>query len=425
MKIGMQTWGTDGDIRPFLALAGGLSAAGHEVSLVVTSVYNKKYHDYGKEMGFKISHIGQLKYDEETEQTLYEKIGGCRIPIKQVQLVLEYLFDPLIPEMYAAAQKLCQQNDIIVGHFLQHPAMTASEKAGKPYVTVGLNHGGIKSANTAPLGCPDLGKTLNPFWWKFSDFIVDYTFLPAINKLRTEENLPPVKNIMDSVWVSKELNLLAVSKELCNKQPDWHDKHKICGFLNVPGQAENWLMPDDLKEFIDAGPPPVFLTVGSMLDLDGSPEQITGILVQGALQAGCRAIVQSRWDEMAYFPSNPDIFKIKAAPHQFIFPSCAAVVHHGGAGTSHSATLHGCPSIVVEHFGDQPLFGHTLKGLGIAPKLLHRRNVTARKLAKEIRTVLDNPAMKKRAMEIGKSMKEEDGLNSAVKIIEKHFKATE
>ena len=161
-----------------------------------------------------------------------------------------------------------------------------------------------------------------------------------------------------------------------------------------------------------------------MLNWDQSPSVITEILVQGALLAGCRAIVQSCWDELPDFPDNPDIFKIKTVPHRYVFPYCSAVVHHGGAGTSHSATLHGCPSIIIEHSLDQPLFAYELKRIGIAPNVLHRRNITAKKLAKSIKYVIDKPEMKTNAERISKVMKKEDGVNKAVQIIEGHFEST-
>jgi UDP:flavonoid glycosyltransferase YjiC (YdhE family) len=421
MKIGLQTWGTDGDIRPFIALAGGLSASGHDVSLVTTSVHNKEYYSYGNRLDFAISHVGKINLDPKTVSDLHEKLRITKIPIKQLQIVMENFFDPVIPEMYEASKKLCSENDVVIGHFLHHPAMTAAEKSGKPYISISLNHGGIPSKHTVPAGCPKLGELINPFWWKFSNLIVDHALGTSINKLRRDESLPPVRNIMASVWISKHLNLLSVSPHLCEKQPDWSENNKICGFLNIPEQVENWNMPEELRQFIEKGPPPVFLTIGSMLDLDKSPGKITEILVKGALLAGCRAIVQSCWGELPDFPDHPNIFKVKNVPHQHIFPSCAAVVHHGGAGTSQSATLSGCPSVVIEHFGDQTLFANELRRLGVAPKVLHRRCVTEKKLAKAIKFVLDSPDMKKRAEKISKHMKKENGVRRAVDIIESSF----
>ena len=180
-------------------------------------------------------------------------------------------------------------------------------------------------------------------------------------------------------------------------------------------------MPDDLRRFLEAGPPPVFMTLGSMFSLDLEPGVITDILVQGALHARCRAIVQAPWDALAGYPDHPQIYKLRKAPHQHLFPHCSLVVHHGGAGTTHSALLHGCPSVVIQHFGDQDFNASELRRAGVAPKGLNRRTVTGRKLADAIRTVLDHPGMKKRAGELSRVMQKEDGVQTAAELIEKHL----
>jgi len=119
----------------------------------------------------------------------------------------------------------------------------------------------------------------------------------------------------------------------------------------------------------------------------------------------------------AVLAEYPEIYRIARAPHQSVFPGCAAVVHHSGAGTTQSATLAGCPSVVVEHASDQPLWGEVLYRAVISSKLLHRRNVTATKLARAIRIVLDSPEMSKKAKMIGNRMKQEDGVKQAIELI--------
>ncbi len=421
MKIGLQTWGSDGDIRPFLALASGLRARGHEVSLVVTSVDNKDYSSHCEEMDFALSHIGKLIYDDKTLRLFGDKIFGTKNPIKQTEIVLDYFFNPLISEMFEAAERLCRENDAIIGHFIHYPAHIAAEKAGKPCTTVMLNHGIIYSKYFRIFSTPNVGKWMNPYWWKLFHFLMDRTIGSEVNTLRKRVGLPPVCKIIDTVCISKHLNLIAETSAICRKQPDWPDNHHVCGVFTVPNTSEQWDMPDKLRRFIEHGPPPVFLTLGSMLSLDPSPGIITETLIQGSLLAGCRAIVQSRWSDLQEIPDHPQIYKIEKAPHQFIFPYCSAVVHHGGAGTTHSATLHGCPSIIVEHCLDQVFFAGELQRQGVAPKVLHRRNVTAKKLAKSIRTVLDDPDMKKRAENLRELMLKENGVKKAVELIEKQF----
>lgn len=421
MKIGIQTWGSDGDIRPFLALASGLSGAGHVVSVVITSVDQKNYSQFGKEMGFAVDHVGRLEYSDSYVAEFARKLVNTRIPIKEIKIIFGEFFDPVADEMHGAALELCAANDLLIGHFAHHPAQAAAEQTGRPYVSVTLNHSGIESRYTTPVGCLDIGNWANPLWWKFAYMVVDSALRPQVNQLRKKHGLSPVRNVLKEAWTSERLNLIAVSSALCREQPDWHPAHKVCGFFNMKESDEQWEIPADLEEFLAAGPAPVYLTLGSMLSLDPSVEIITRILVDGARQAGCRALVQSRWDDLGDFPDYPEVYKIQTAPHQHLFRHCAAVVHHGGAGTTQTALFHGCPSIIIEHFGDQLFWSHQLRRLGIAARPLHRRSITVNKLAAAIRTVLDSSEMKQQAETTGALMRGENGVEQAVKLIQEVY----
>ncbi len=420
MKIGLQTWGSEGDIRPFLALAGGLRARGHQVSLVITSVDGKDYSSYGREMDFPVSHVGTFPYDDQTMLAIEKQIVRETNSMKQVDIIAKYFFDPVIDEMYAAAERLARDHDAVVGHFFHHPAHAAAEKAGKPYATVMMTHMGVYSKHNPVYGVPNLGKWMTPYWWKIFHFMMDRTRGVTVNELRKRVGLRPIARIAETVWISKKLNLVAETTVLNGRQPDWADHHHVCGFFALPSRAESWTMPDDLKAFLEAGPRPVFMTLGSMFVFDTSPEIIAGMMIKAALNADCRAIIQAPWDTLPPMPDDPRIYKILKVPHKDVFPRCAAVVHHGGAGTTHTALLHGCPSIVIEHIADQTFFAGELHRLGVAPEMLHRRTVTAKKLAKAIRTVLDDPAMKKRAEELSRLMQKENGVERASQLIEKY-----
>ena len=105
-----------------------------------------------------------------------------------------------------------------------------------------------------------------------------------------------------------------------------------------------------------------------------------------------------------------------------MFPKCAVVVHHGGAGTTQTATLCGCPSIVIAHIPDQILWGTELKRLGIGAKVLNRRTVTPKKIARELQRILDDSSIKESVKKISKKLEDEDGVAKAVKIIDNQFK---
>lgn len=421
MRIGLQTWGSDGDIRPFLALAGGLSKAGHEVSVVITSVDQKDYAHLGKELHFSVEHVGKLHYSDSHLIEFTQRLINTRVPIQELKMILQEFFYPVCDEMYGAALELCDANDLLLGHFVHYPALAAAEHTGRPYVSVNLNHSALESRYTTPVGLPALGHWINPLWWKICYLVVDGALRSEINRFRKKHGLPMIKNVLKDGWTSDRLNLIGVSSALCREQPDWHPANRVCGFFNMNESSEPWEMPSDLREFLASGPAPVYITLGSMLSLAPSVEDITRMLVDGAREAGCRALIQSRWDELAKFPDYPEIYKIQTVPHQHLFHHCAAVVHHGGAGTTQTSLFHGCPSIIVEHFGDQLFWSHQLRRLGVAASPLHRRNMTAAKLARAIRIVLDSPDMKQRAETASLYMRRENGVEQAVAIIEAAF----
>jgi sterol 3beta-glucosyltransferase len=333
--------------------------------------------------------------------------------------VIHDMLVPGVGSMFRAAQTLCAENDLIIGHFILHPTQTAAEMAGKPYVTVTLNHSAIPTRETPPPMAPNLGSWFNKLAWRLTESVLNRILLPPINQLRREQGLRPARSFRN-IWESPEGNLIAVSPELCPPRGDWGDNQRVCGFLNLPSEARPWEMDERLARFLDAGPPPVYMTFGSMLAAVRDPDYVletTRLLVESVSVAGCRAIIQSAWDLVSGFPEHPEIYRIGTTPHPAIFPHCAAVVHHGGAGTTQTATLSGCPSIVVQHITDQFFWGNELRRLGIAPKPIDRRSATPARIGRAIRRVLDDPSMRQRAKRLGVRMSAENGVQQAVEVI--------
>jgi hypothetical protein len=138
-------------------------------------------------------------------------------------------------------------------------------ESGQTLRNVMLNHAGIYSRHSAIYGVPNLGKRMNPVCWRLFHFAMDRALGPEVNQLRMQVGLPPVEKIAERVWISKRLNLIAVTSAICGSQPDWPACHNTCGVFTLPNEAEAWAMPDDLKRFLGSGPPPVHITPGSIL----------------------------------------------------------------------------------------------------------------------------------------------------------------
>ncbi|HEX6095650.1 MAG TPA: glycosyltransferase [Thermoanaerobaculia bacterium] len=416
MKIGLQTWGSEGDIRPFLALAGGLSAKGHDVTLAVTSVDLKDYTPYAESLKFRILHAHETYTPWGVERLARLKHDVIKSKqLEQVPRLFDELLEPAVDEMYAVARRLAEENDAMLGYFIAHPVQLAAAKSGRPYAPLVWSPDFYRSRHKPPSTLPNLGPWINPLWWKLAAGITNKMLLKYVNRLREREGYPAARDVFSDVWESKALTLIAASPSLYQRPADWGDHLQVSGFLALPDDAQDWVMLEDLRRFLDAGDPPVFMTFGSM----PQSRPATELFVEAAKAAGCRAIVQAQGDGVA--GSDPDILHIQSAPHHRIFPRCSLVVHHGGAGTTHSASLAGCPSIIVEHFGDQIFWGAQLQQAGLTTRMLHERSVTPKILAAEIRKVLQSPSIQERARAVAASMQQEDGVQRAVTLIEQRL----
>jgi len=416
MNIGIQTWGSDGDILPFIALAIGLRRAGHKVTVVYTSVDNKDYSSLAA--AHDISIVKAYERFVEDQKAVVPRIVKVRDPVKQLALILDALFVPAIGEMYSAAETLCRDCDLVIGHGIHYPLAIAAEKAGCPRVSLVLCPMMLETAHVSPFDV-DLGRWLNRLLWKLGDRVVRKKLYGPADALRRREGLPPLTNMQDDLYVTRKLTLVAASAVLCPRQPDWGEHIQICGFLNPPRSAGDWTMPPVLRRFIEGGSPPVYFTFGSITQFD--LERTTRLFLEAAQKAGLRAIIQSDWEALPPLEGHPDVYRVGSIPHEHVFPHCSVIVHHGGAGTTQSSLEAGKPSVVVAHAFDQPYWGKKLLQLGVAGKVLSRRNTNSTNVATSIRSVLASPQMARNAENARRAMSKEDGVDNAVALINRMF----
>ncbi len=417
MKIGIQTWGSDGDILPFLALAEGLQVAGHQVTVAYTSVDNKDYSALSLKHGFESIKVFD-KFEEGIDQAMAE-IVATNDPLKQFILVMEKFFDPAVKEMYEASKQLCSENEIVIGHMMNHTLLTAAEKFNRPRIVVALAPLAIRTKHI-PLFGPNLGAFLNQLTWRLGDYVGRKKLFSLANEIRNNEDLPPLKSLQKELYISKDLTLIASSPSLSIRQQDWGDNIQICGELNFKSADQKPSLPNELKAFLNSGSAPIYMTFGSIAPYQA--QETIMLMLKAVKASGCRAIIQADWDNINTGSTAESIYQCRSLPHADIFPHCAVVVHHGGAGTTHTALRAGCPSVVVEHAFDQTFWGNELERIGVAGEVLHRNSITSEQLAKAIKATLDSEEMKTNAMALSKKMQKEDGVDTAIRLIEEKSK---
>lgn len=420
MKIGLQTWGSEGDVQLFIALSAGLVKAGHEVTLVITDNIGRDYSALGKRFGFRVKQVRSLvSLSSEDLEKAWREIVDAGNPLRQADLVLKLGFDSEVEPMLAAAKELCATCDAVVSHFFVFPLRIAAEKAQIPLATVTTAHNCLPSKSICPLGFPKLGSWAYPFGWKLVRMLLNKIFLPRVNALRDQERLPPKKDLVTEVWTSDLLNIVAVSPTICQAPADWAGRHSVCGFMNLPSETSVEEPPPGLEDFIAAGEAPIYFTFGSML-IDSLPyiQETAGLWMQTVRHLNRRAVFQLPWNDLDAFPTDDRVFKVRRSPYKTIFPKCALIVHHGGAGTTQSSLLAGRPSVVVAHFADQFFWGAELERLGVAGPTQKRKGLSAKRLASSIEKVLSVPGMSSQALALGTAMARENGVQIAVSLIE-------
>ena len=421
MKIGIQTWGSHGDIRPFVALAAGLQAAGHQVTLVITCVDSDRYTELQATSSFDLQLVASpVVPDRSTLEQCGAAIVGERNAIKQTQLAIEHYLLPAESEMYEASERLCATHDLVIGHYFLYTLGAAAEKLGRPCVSVALAHGAVPSALQAPPGVPNLGAVSNRLAWRLAKWVLNRSFKSYPDRLRARHGIPAARDMIDTVWASEALTLLAISPVFCTPSPDWPAHYRVCGALDTTESITEGTVPEQLRAFLSAGVPPVYMTLGSMMA--GSDEKQTlALLADAARAASVRAIVQApSWQQLG-LAGDSQLHFVSAAPHASVFPHCSAVVHHGGAGTSQAAQRAGVPSVVVAYTAEQELWGRELQRLGVAGRPIARRRATVAELASAIRQVAHSDRMGQAVRALAARVANEDGVAEAVRLIEETF----
>jgi UDP:flavonoid glycosyltransferase YjiC (YdhE family) len=414
MRITIHALGTRGDVEPALALAGGLVRAGHAVRILAGSNFRAAVERSGMEFAPSIDMETVMKSEKGAAWS-----QSSANPMRQLRLMRE-LLDEYGDDMTRSIVDASQGADLMVSSFVTAPFVQAvSEAFRQPHIPVLLQpyhptrSGPASLMPIRPRRTSILNRwagllTLRFMWGVASD---------AANRLRQRLNLPPGSAREYIRTVLRTPTLLALSPVVVPHAPDWGPHVVQTGYL-FRESGEGWQPPDSLARFLQAGPPPVYVGFGSMTE-DQPGESVA--LVRAALSAsGQRGIVASGWAELNHDGQpDPNILFVQSAPHDWLFPRLAGIVHHGGAGTTAASLRAGVPALLVPHMSDQPYWARRVQALGAGPKPIPRHRLTAHNLADGIRALVTDTAMQARARALGEAIRAEDGVRAAVESIER------
>jgi UDP:flavonoid glycosyltransferase YjiC (YdhE family) len=404
------TWGSDGDVRPLLALAAGLVRRGHEVRVVATSVDDTEYAPLCARVGVPLTLVPERVNAPLAE--LSRAAGGN--DAKLLRRLLSVALTPFLDELSAAAEALAAWSDVVVGHFMAWPLRAVSTRRGLPHVSF-VPWPGMVPTTTCPLpGLPDV-PGLTSTSWAAARLVVGHLVRPIVAPLWRRNGQPAFRDVFEDVFLSKKLTLVAASPALCPPPADWKTR-VVCGALAFEDSEEPW-QPDALTAaFLDEHPRPLFLSLGSSEQV--APERVRVLLVEAARHSKRATIVQLKSERASTSTRDGQVLFLPRAPHAQLFPRCAGVIHHGGAGTVHTVARAGVPSLTLGFVAEQMDWGRRLAATGaaLAPRSFWKTKPEV--LARSMSDLVTVPSFATSARALASTVGSEKGVERAVTLLE-------
>lgn len=408
-RILLTTFGSFGDLYPFIALALGLKARGHEPIIGTSGNYRAVVEARG--VGFR-----HIRPDFPAPGEIPDLMKEVMDPRRGMEAVVRRFLLPSLRESYDDLFAATHDVDLLVSHLLTFATPLVAEVRGLPWASTALQPSAFLSATAPPVlaQAPYLARIpfLGPwFWRRFWQSLAERArpwFAPW-HALRAELGLPPAAAGPLLGNHSPWLVLALFSPRFAPPQPDWPPRTVVTGFpfLAAPGGT----LAPKLEAFLDSGPAPIVFTLGSSAVM--TPGAFYGESARAAARLGRRAVLLVGQDADTWNASLPEgIRAVDYAPHAALFPRAAAVVHQGGIGTTAEAMRAGRPMLVMPFAHDQFDNARRIERLRIGREI-SRKRYDGEYAFRELRRLLDDPAVNDRAVQIGHQIRREDGVGTA------------
>jgi UDP:flavonoid glycosyltransferase YjiC (YdhE family) len=410
-RIVVITFGTYGDVAPYVGLGAALRTAGYDVAVASQAPQRELIEHAGLEYRFLPKDTEKATRESEFAQDLLDgaRMRPSRATVKQMADQLRGVG----PAMAAASEDAdlllcCGPVSTLFGYHI-------AEAMNVPSAALHLQPLAKTGQFAPPVLTPrSFGRLGNRAMWRLGA-MSERVYLKRINELRAELGLPALRGLAgfqrrrDAHWPM----LFGFSEHVVPRPPDWRDGLRITGYW-WPPNAPDYTPPTELAEFLAAGPAPVFVGFGSTATNKGAA--LSRIVTEAAARANVRVVLQSGWSRLESDGEN--ILTIGSVPHEWLFPRMAAVVHHAGAGTAAAGLRAGVPAIPIPGIMDQPYWSSRLIELGVAPRAKPRRDLDAGWLAEAIHTTTTDPTYRSHAQHLSVTLATENGYGAAMTAIQ-------
>ena len=405
------TLGTRGDVQLYVALGVGLRTAGYRVTIAAGHRFKSFITEYGLEYADSEADFPDIMQSKGGRTALGDS-GAALRPLREVAPIVRRVLD----QEWEAAQGA----DAIVYHPKALGGYHIAERLGIPGF-LGAPFPAFTPTRAFPNlflpGGVNLGGPLNHASYGLFIYLALAPYRGIINGWRKEVlGLPPHPMLAGDILLGSQRvpKLYCYSAQVIPTPGDFDAASIVTGYWFLE-HAAHWQPPPGLAEFIAAGQKPIYVGFGSMAS--HNPRETTHAVLTALRATGQRGVLATGWGGMAASEMPDNAFLVDSVPHDWLFPQMAAVVHHGGAGTTAAGLRAGKATVICPFFGDQSFWGRRVYDLGVGPKPMPQQRLTTARLVAGIRAVTTDRGMQDRAHALGERIRAEDGVARAVEVI--------
>ncbi|MGH7046876.1 MAG: glycosyltransferase [Stellaceae bacterium] len=422
MRVRVITVGSEGDVRPYVALGVGLRTAGHDVRIVA----HLAFADLVRGAGLDFAPVAGDPHELADNRQLRNLHDNSRNILRWWRTFND-VDAPLMRQRLRDCWEACRDAEIIIVSILPYLLGYAiAEQLQVPLVRAfyfPVSPTRAHPADFVPAGVR-LGARFNLATYHAQRQVLWQIVRPWVGRACRDvlgDRRLPFFEPFGELDRRRQLLLYCYSPAVAPSPPDWGEWIEVTGYWFLD-QSLDWRPPPALSAFLEEGPPPVYIGgFGRMTNRD--PVELARTVVRAVAAAGQRAVVFSGWGGLRPSELPSEILAVDWVPFDWLFPRMAAVVHHGGAGTTAAGLRAGTPTITIPFFLDQFFWSKRVFELGAGPRPIPRKHLDADALATALRIAVADPGMRDRAAELGTRIRAENGVARAVAAFERHFGA--
>lgn len=411
MHILLIAIGTRGDVQPFVVLGTALAGQGHEVSIAASTGFREMIGKAGL-----THHALPVDFQELLQEP---RMRGALTSFSGKLKAYRWASDLMNKQLDAIwTIGLEVRPDLILQHFKGALGPYIARKIGAICVPVMLQPGFMATRDYPQflISSRSLGELGNLASHKAIQAVMRFGTGMMIRRWR-KVSRPDIGPAMDTMQgydpKGRPVRIHAYSHAIVPRPTSWPESEVQTGYLF--SEPEGFEPPEALALFLKSGSEPVYIGFGSMPGTDQA--RVKKAVLRALELTGQRAIIASGWGGISGLETGEKLHVLDAVPHSWLFPKVAAVVHHGGSGTTHEVMRWGRPSVICPLFADQPFFGRRIFELGAGPEPISQKRLTADQLAKALEAA-QGEEMKRNAGLVAEQMQREDGVACCCELVE-------